>query len=197
MAQEAGDVAPWGYDLGIDESRWTRQLYRQLGYDPTELVPSLSAFLARVHPDDHARFADIRDQERKAEPGSQFQTELRLLRGDGTLSWIDRRSRVIEHEGRRRIIGVNVDITARKKHEDDLHFIMGELSDRTKNLLSVVQAMASQTARHSGNFAAFRGALPGPHPRLVAIARPPGQRELERRAAARPDPGAVDAVRRG
>ncbi len=71
------------------------------------------------------------------------------------MSWIDRRSRVIEQEGRRRIIGVNVDITERKKQEDNLRFIMGELSHRTKNLLTVVQAMASQTARYSGSFADF------------------------------------------
>jgi two-component sensor histidine kinase len=62
---------------------------------------------------------------------------------------------VVEHGGRRQIIGVNVDITQRKKQEDNLHFIMDELSHRTKNLLSIVQAIASQTARYSGNFSNF------------------------------------------
>src|SRR5438034_8784934 len=51
MAQEAGDVAPWAYDPEIDEVRWTRQLYRQLGYGSGEVTPSLSAFRERVHPD--------------------------------------------------------------------------------------------------------------------------------------------------
>ena len=155
MAQEAGDVAPWGYDPDIGEVRWTKQLYRQLSYSPAEVTPSLSAFRERVHPEDHARLDDLREKERTAEPGTQFKIELRLIRRNEDLSWIERRSRVIEHAGRRRIIGVNVDITERKKHEDNLHFIMGELSHRTKNLLSVVQAMASQTARYSGSFADF------------------------------------------
>ena len=155
MTQEAGDVAPWGYDLDGGEVRWTKQLNRQIGYDPADVTPSLSAFRERVHPDDRARLEEVRAKEGKAAPGTQFQVELRLVRPDGNLSWIERRSRVIEHEGRRRIVGVNVDITARKKQEDDLHFIMGELSHRTKNLLSVVQAMASQTARYSGNFGDF------------------------------------------
>ncbi len=147
MTQEAGDVAPWGYDLDGGEVRWTKQLNRQIGYDPADVTPSLSAFRERVHPDDRARLEEAREKEGKAAPGTQFQVELRLVRPDGSLSWIERRSRVIEHEGRRRIVGVNVDITARKKQEDDLHFIMGELSHRTKNLLSVVQAMADITAR--------------------------------------------------
>jgi two-component sensor histidine kinase len=115
----------------------------------------LSAFRERAHPEDQMRLDDIREKERKAESGTQFQFELRLVRPSENSSWIDRRSRVIEHEGRRQIIGVNVDITQRKKQEDNLRFIMDELSHRTKNLLSVVQAMASQTARYSESFPDF------------------------------------------
>jgi PAS domain S-box-containing protein len=155
MAQGAGDVAPWAYDLATGEVRWTKQLYRQLGYDSDEVTPSLSAFRERVHPTDQPRLDDIREQERKAQPGTQFQSELRLVRPNENSCWIDRRSRVVEHEGRRRIIGVNVDVTRRKKQEDDLRFIMDELSHRTKNLLSVVQSMASQTARYSGSYSDF------------------------------------------
>jgi PAS domain S-box-containing protein len=155
MAQEAGDVAPWAYDPENGEVRWTKQLYRQLGYGSGEAMPSLSAFRERVHPEDQVPLDDIREKERKAEPGTQFQFELRLIRPNEDPSWIDRRSRVIEHEGRRQIIGVNVDISQRKKQEDDLRFIMNELSHRTKNLLSVIQAMASQTARYSRSFEDF------------------------------------------
>lgn len=155
MTQEAGDVAPWAYDPEIGEVRWTRQLYRQLGYRPDEVMPSLSAFRERVHPEDRMRLDDIREKERTAEPGTQFQFELRLIRPSENSSWIDRRSRVVEHEGRRQIMGVNVDITRRKKQEHNLQFVLDELSHRTKNLLSVVQAMASQTARYSGSFADF------------------------------------------
>jgi PAS domain-containing protein len=89
MAQAAGDVAPWGYDLDIGEVRWTKQLYRQLGYDPAEITPSLSAFRERVHPEDQVRLDDIRKKQRKAEPGSQFQIEVRLVRRNGNLSWIE------------------------------------------------------------------------------------------------------------
>ena len=88
-------------------------------------------------------------------PALSSQVELRLLRPNANSSWIERRSRVVEHEGRRHITGVNVDITQRKKQEDNLRFLMDELSHRTKNLLLVVQAMASQTARHSQSYSDF------------------------------------------
>ena len=107
MAQEAGDVAPWAYDPEIDEVRWTRQLYRQLGYGSGEVTPSLSAFRERVHPDDQVRLDDIREKERKAESGTQFQCELRLVRPNENSCWIDRRSRVVEHEERRQILALH------------------------------------------------------------------------------------------
>jgi PAS domain S-box-containing protein len=168
MAQEAGDVAPWAYNPGNGEVRWTNQLYRQLGYGPGDVMPSLSAFRERVHPEDQARLDGVREKEEKAEPGTQFQCELRLIRSKENSCWIDRRSRVVEHAGRRQIIGVNVDITQRRKQEDDLRFVMNELSHRTKNLLAVVQAMASQTAQHTGRFSEFEESFVG---RLLALSQ--------------------------
>jgi len=41
------------------------------------------------------------------------------------------------------------DISARKAAEDHNRMLMGELNHRTKNILSVVQAVARQTARHT------------------------------------------------
>ena len=43
-----------------------------------------------------------------------------------------------------------VDITERKEGEAHLRLLMRELTHRSKNLLAVIQAMARQTARHSG-----------------------------------------------
>ncbi|MBL0933890.1 MAG: PAS domain S-box protein [Rhizobiaceae bacterium] len=42
------------------------------------------------------------------------------------------------------------DITARKRWEEQVRVLMGELNHRTKNLLSVVRAVAAQTARQTG-----------------------------------------------
>jgi PAS domain S-box-containing protein len=53
------------------------------------------------------------------------------------------------------ILATVVDITARKKAEEHLRFIMRELSHRTKNVLAVVQVMAWQTARTSTDLEDF------------------------------------------
>jgi two-component sensor histidine kinase len=48
---------------------------------------------------------------------------------------------------------------ARAKHEQQVETVMLELSHRTKNLLSVIQSMARQIARHSDSFHSFDAAF--------------------------------------
>lgn len=53
------------------------------------------------------------------------------------------------------LIGAAVDNTARKEGEVHLRLLMRELTHRSKNLLAVIQAMARQTARHTGSVDIF------------------------------------------
>jgi PAS domain S-box-containing protein len=61
-----------------------------------------------------------------------------------------------------------VDITERKESEAHLRMLMRELTHRSKNLLAVIQAIARQTARHSGTVDAFIDQFSA---RLLALAR--------------------------
>ncbi len=49
----------------------------------------------------------------------------------------------------------SVDVTERKEGEAHLRLLLRELTHRSKNLLAVIQAMARQTARHTGSIDAF------------------------------------------
>lgn len=56
------------------------------------------------------------------------------------------------------IIGLtcaSVDVTERKEGEAHLRMLLRELTHRSKNLLAVIQAMARQTARHTGSIEDF------------------------------------------
>lgn len=56
------------------------------------------------------------------------------------------------------IVGLScasVDVTERKEGEAHLRLLLRELTHRSKNLLAVIQAMARQTARHTGSVDAF------------------------------------------
>jgi PAS domain S-box-containing protein len=49
----------------------------------------------------------------------------------------------------------SVDVTERKEGEAHLRLLLRELTHRSKNLLAVIQAMARQTARHTGSVETF------------------------------------------
>ena len=55
-----------------------------------------------------------------------------------------------------RLVNVVADVTDRKVAEEHVKFLMGELTHRSKNLLSVVQAIASQTGRTVDTFEEFQ-----------------------------------------
>ena len=55
----------------------------------------------------------------------------------------------------KRVANIVVDITDRKKAEEHVELLMREVSHRSKNLLAVVQAIASQTVRSAGTLSEF------------------------------------------
>lgn len=70
---------------------------------------------------------------------------------DGGVRWYDIRIDV-EHDDAGEVIGLlgtSLEITDQKRREDTLKTLLRELSHRSKNLLAIIQSLASQTARHS------------------------------------------------
>src|SRR5467141_2592992 len=78
-------------------------------------------------------------------------TEFRLRRGDGEVRWVETLGLAyFEGDGRERravsFVGTVQDITERKEREEKEHLLMREINHRAKNMLSVVDAIAHQTA---------------------------------------------------
>ena len=109
------------------------------------------------HPDDAenawARWADA------VERDTPYHNELRIRRHDGEWRWMRVLSVPIVESG---VIdewfGMCIDITERKRHEEHAQLLMQEVNHRAKNLLSVVQAVAQQTA-NSGDPQTFAARL--------------------------------------
>lgn len=66
-----------------------------------------------------------------------------------------------------RWIGTHIDISEQKRREEHVRFIVDELSHRSKNLLTVVMAIAQQTAQHAGDVRQYHARFAN---RLVALA---------------------------
>jgi len=60
-----------------------------------------------------------------------------------------------------RVLGVNIDVTERKRAEEQLHRLVAELDHRVKNSLATVSAVVSHTSQESRSVSDFVAALDG------------------------------------
>jgi len=99
---------------------------------------------------------------------ADFDTEYRVALADGAVRWLVGRGRVLFGvDGRpERVMGINLDITARKEAEEQQALLAREVDHRAKNALAVVQSVVRLT--RSERPAEFAEALEG---RIAALAR--------------------------
>jgi PAS domain S-box-containing protein len=90
--------------------------------------------------------------------GTTFEMELMLRASDGGYNPFLTRVVPLRDPagGIERWIGTHVDISEQKNREEHIRFIVDELSHRTRNLLTVVMAVADQTARHASDVTQYR-----------------------------------------
>ena len=145
LAQEAANLGRWSWDLRTQELVWTDRSKALFGL-PADTAMSYEVFLNALHPEDRDRVSALVSEamrERK-----DYDVEMRAVWPDGSLHWIASKGRVYFEGGQpSRMVGVAFDITARKQAEEQMSYALREVDHRSKNLLSVVQAIVRQTAR--------------------------------------------------
>ena len=120
LANEAAGIGTWEWDIETGELTWSPELYRLFGIDPPLTSSALQeAWLEALHPEDRQRVTEMARETLAAQ--KPFSYEFRILR-DGTVHWMISRGKVIRDKSGRaeRIIGANIDITDRKRAEDEL-----------------------------------------------------------------------------
>jgi PAS domain S-box-containing protein len=149
LAFDATRLGWWQYDLlrhiGSGDSR-----FKEI-FDLTADEISIEDLMERVHPDDAERvWADRQAALDPANP-KRSASEFRIRRRNGEIRWVEAH-RLAYFEGagfERRAVsfgGTVQDITERKEREEKEHLLMREINHRAKNMLSVVDAIAHQTA---------------------------------------------------
>lgn len=165
-AQQVGGIGTFEWDIRADQNMWSPELEALYGLEPGGFSGTFEAWAALVHPDDLARARD--DVQRSLETGD-FESEWRVQLPDGETRWLEARGWV--ERGAQgeplRMIGVNLDITERKRHDEHLRTVMAELNHRVKNTLATIDAIAHQMLHQADNLQAFGEAF---RPRLRSMA---------------------------
>jgi len=123
---------------------------------------SVGDWRSQVHPDDLPQFLERRHQD-FAQLRSEHHAEFRIVRPCGTVRWIETRSYVeYDQAGHaKRMVGVNIDFTERKRAEDARTILNAELDHRVKNALATVSAVVSHTRERNRSVNDFIAALEG------------------------------------
>ncbi len=148
-ALKAGGLGAWELDLLTNIARGDERIRLMFGVPNADI--NQEEFLSLVHDDDRSTVQTALTQGADPDGDGHFRFEYRIRRRtDGVERWMNSEGQIL-FDNRRpvRAVGVTYDFTERKRTEQHIALLMREVNHRSKNLLTVVQAVARQTARKS------------------------------------------------
>jgi len=139
LAQWAARIGAFDLNIRTGADSWSAETEALYGLPPGGFAGTLTAFENLIHPDDQERVIELtREMMRTGQPA---EGEWRVIWPDGSVHSIAGRGQVFMDEsgGPSRILGVNMDVTERKRAEE-------ALSGMTRKL---VEAQEQERARIS------------------------------------------------
>jgi PAS domain S-box-containing protein len=123
VALSAAEMGTWRWDLRTGQDTRDASLNRLLGVTATESTQPVEDFLEHIHPEDQAR-VQVELEEAIAGRGA-YQSDLRILRRDGSVRWVRNRGLVLcDAAGRpMTMTGVLVDLTRQRRADARFQFL--------------------------------------------------------------------------
>ena len=153
LTQQAAHAGSWDWNLATGELSWSDELYRLLGFQPGDCLPTLEAWLENLHEDDQARVrADLED----AADGNSghVESEYRVRTPDGPVRWCLAKGSIFKINSGEpaRLLGVVIEITERKRLEEQflqaqkmeaIGRLAGGVAHDFNNLMTIVSGYSS------------------------------------------------------
>jgi len=127
LALDAGQMGIWDWNMTTDAIDWSDNLETLHGLVPGTFGGTYEAFLELVHPDDRDAFAtNVRTAIQR---GGSYDAEFRVVSPDGSVRWMLGKGQVITDTAGTpvRMIGSGIDVTLRKRAEDELRTSIARL----------------------------------------------------------------------
>jgi PAS domain S-box-containing protein len=119
LVHQIGKIGHWEWDPLTDENTWSPELEALYGLPPGGFDGGYKGWIKHIHPGDVARAEE--ELRRALETGEYF-TDFRVVWPDGSVHWLETRAHVFKdlRDQSIRFVGVNMDITERKKQQEAL-----------------------------------------------------------------------------
>ena len=124
LATEAANIGLWDWDLAANTVYYSSEWKRQIGYRDEEITNSFEEWQSRVHPEDIGpALHDVAVFLENPQNQHQIKFEFRFRHRDGSYRWFYGQGNVLrDAEGKPvRMLGCHIDITERKRAEEELH----------------------------------------------------------------------------
>jgi PAS domain S-box-containing protein len=157
-ALTAGAVTTFVWDVGTGSSQRSANAAQVLGFDPRQTFTA-GDFLSRTHPDDRERFKALVRGVNPERPA--YTVTFRFQQPDGREVWLEETAKAeFDAVGRRvRLQGLTLDVSARKRSEDQQSMLIAALDHRVRNLLARVAGVAKDMRQGSGSLEDYIRAL--------------------------------------
>ena len=138
LALDASRAACWMWDARTGRVDWDGPFRDIYGFSAGDLA-SFEAWLSRVHEEDRPKVVQLWDEIQHTKAHDTFDTTFRIVRPNGTVSWIQSLGQVHrDAEGQvMQLTGLDLDVTARRRAED----VFRENQDREAFLLRLADAL--------------------------------------------------------
>jgi PAS domain S-box-containing protein len=133
LALQAGNIGVWEWDVTNDVLVWDDRMYELFDVPPSVQSLSYQTFISRVHPEDRPHVDAA--LEKAIANSEKFDCEFRIVLDDGTIRFIKGDSIVRygeNHNEPTKTIGINWDLSDRKRTEEQLRQTNRELERATR-----------------------------------------------------------------
>jgi PAS domain S-box-containing protein len=151
LALDAARLGSWQYDPLHRVFSGDERAKDIFDFDRGVEEAPVDGLLGRLHPDDVETVLSAIAAALDPVSPQRAVTQFRVRRRQGDIRWVETLGQgYFDGSGAERrgvcIVGTCQDITERKEREEKEHLLMREINHRAKNMLSVVHAIAHQTA---------------------------------------------------
>jgi PAS domain S-box-containing protein len=159
IALEASSGGSWTWAAATNQVDWDEQFRSLYGFAPDEPATP-DAWVTRVHEDDRPRLLALRHEMSTSRTKDSWESTFRIVRPDGTVSWIQSRGRVDrDADGNvTRLTGLDLDFSQQRRTEEARRARREEEHDRalrtlletaTQGIVSVDAQGLIVTANHA------------------------------------------------
>lgn len=140
LAQQVARIGSFERNVRTGVNTWTTEMESLYGLPPGGFGQSRTAFENLIHPDDRKEVMKLVDAALRT--GEPTEGEWRVVWPDGSMHWIAGRWQVLMDESGKpsRVVGVNIDISDRKRAEE-------ALSGMTRKLVEAQEQERARIAR--------------------------------------------------